>query len=365
MVKHICKSLILFVMLAAFAVGWRMPSASTPAGLVYPINMTLADNTLYVSDEVSGVHIYDVADPSAPRALKRIALNGHRGTAVKDDILYASTYNSVRVYQRDGDSFTFLTELESEYDYGYWGNDVMEEEVSFACACRTGTFADEPRAPSGASSYATFAVVGDFLYRVDYQRLVTYDISDPTKPTQVSKLNFDWLIETLHPTEQYLFVGGTRGMYVCSRSNPAKPALIGKAEHFRACDPVVVSGNNAFVTLRGGTDCGQTDDLLLTVDITDPSNPSIVGEKDLTTPFGLAVRDPYLYVSTGTTGYTLLSIADPKAPALVKSWSGWPTRDFVWASNVLYVLGVDDVRIFDVTDPKVPVLLSIIESDPS
>ena len=90
-----------------------------------------------------------------------------------------------------------------------------------------------------------------------------------------------------------------------------------------------------------------------------------MGEKDLATPFGLAVREPYLYVSTGTTGYTLLSIADPKAPALVESWSNWPTRDFLWSSNVLYVLGLDDVRIFDVTDPKTPVLLSIIESDPS
>ena len=222
-----------------------------------------------------------------------------------------------------------------------------------------------PRLASGSSSYATFAVIDDYLYRVDRSRLITYDISEPAKPKEAGRMSFGWTIETLHPTPDYLFIGGTRGMYVCNRSNPAKPALIGEVQHFRACDPVVVSGNTAFVTLRGGNGCGDSRDALLAVDITDPSRPSIMGETNLSTPFGLAVSEPYLYVSTGASGYTLFKVSDPKAPAAVQSWSDWPTRDFLWTANVLYVLGEDDVRIFDVADPKTPVLLSVIENDPS
>jgi Uncharacterized conserved protein len=362
--SHITR-LLLLVLIAAFAVGWRSPAASLPTGIYNPINMTLADHTLYVSDQASGVHIYNVADPASPQFISRIALNGHRGTAVKDDIVYASTYNSLRVYRREGDTFTYLTALESEYDYD-WGNDVVDEGTSFACACRTGSFADtEPTSPPGSSSYATFAVIDDYLYRVDGSKLITYDIGDPAKPKEIGKVSLGWTIETLYPTSEYLFVGGTRGMYVCSRSNPAKPALIGEVQHFRACDPVVVSGQTAFVTLRGGNGCGDTRDALLTIDISDPTKPAVVGEKSLATPFGLAVSEPYLYVSTGANGYALFSVADPKAPAAVGSWAGWPTRDFLWASNVLYVLGEDDVRIFDVTDPTEPVLLATIENDPS
>jgi len=365
MIKRSASPFLLFVMMAAFAVGWRVPAASTPTALDNPINMTLADNMLYVSDQASGVHVYEVSNPASPRAVTRIALGGNRGTAVKDDILYASTWNAVRVYRREADTFTLVTELESGYDYNDGGWNESTEEYSFACACRTGQFVESSPAPSGSSSYATFAVVDDYLYRVDYRRLITYDISDPAKPKEIGRMSFGWTIETLYPTPQYLFVGGTRGMYVCDRSNPAQPAFIGQVEHFRACDPVVVSGTTAFVTVRGGTACGQSDDLLLTVDITDPSKPSIVGEKDVATPFGLAVREPYLYVSTGESGYALLDIGNPAAPSAVESWSDWATRDFLWTSNILYVLGVDDVRIFDVTDPKAPVLLSIIESDPS
>ena len=43
--SHITR-LLLLVLMAAFAVGWRSPSASIPTGLYNPINMTLADHTL-------------------------------------------------------------------------------------------------------------------------------------------------------------------------------------------------------------------------------------------------------------------------------------------------------------------------------
>lgn len=365
MLKPFATPLALFLLIASFAVGWRGPSASTPEGLVAPINMTLAEKTLFVSDEISGVHVYDVTDPAVPRRVTRIGIDGNRGTAVKDDILYASSWNSLRVYQRAGDTFTFLMALESEYGYdmGAWEG---SDDYSFACTCGSSDNINSAPAPSnGGSSYATFAVIDDYLYRVDYSALVVYDIRKPAEPKEVGRLELGWSIETIYPTPEYLFVGGTRGMYVCDRTNPAKPKLIGQLEHFRACDPVVVSGEMAYVTLRGGNGCGETRDVLLAVDISDPTHPSVASEKTLATPYGLAVREPYLYVSTGATGYSLLDVGIPAEPSALAAWSDWPTKDFLWSSNLLFVLGFDDLRIYDVSDPKSPILRSVIESDPS
>lgn len=365
MTKPFAPSFILFLLVASLAVGWRGPSASPPKGLVSPINMTLADKTLFVSDETSGVHVYDVTDASVPRKLTRIGISGNRGTAVKGDVLYASSWNSVRVYQRAGETFTFVLELESEYGYdmgGWEGSD----DYSFACTCGTSNdLSGAPVPANGGSSYATFAVIDDYLYHVDRSTLVVYDIQKPAEPKEVGSVRVDWSIETIYPTPEYLFIGGTRGMYVCDRTNPAEPELIGRLEHFRACDPVVVSGETAYVTLRGGNRCGETRDLLLAVDISDPANPSIASEKVLATPYGLAVREPYLYVSTGASGYSLFDVRSPAEPSSLAAWSNWPTKDFLWSSNLLFVLGFDDLRIFDVSDPKSPALLSVIESDPS
>lgn len=366
MLKPVVTPIVLTVLLAAFAVGWRAPVASTPEGLIAPLNLTLAEQTLYVSDPYTGIHVYDVANPSAPLGVTTIALEGNYGTAVKDDILYASKGTSLVVYRRSGDTFSFVTELETEYAYDGWnegGGMVEEESYFFACSCGT-TDPDysAPVSDSQGSSYATFAVIDDYLYRVDHFTLVVYDISTPDQPEELTRKNFGWAIETLYPTEAFLFVGGTQGMFIFDRVDPAAPKLIGQVQHFRACDPVVVSGSVAYVTLRGGNACGATNDVLLSVSIADPSNPRIVAEKALSTPYGLAVRDPFLYVSTGANGYALLDVTRPTEPSQIGVWTGWATQDFLWSNNVLFVLGFDDLRIYDVTNPRLPVLRSTIAS---
>jgi len=370
MAKSIVTRVVLSIVLASFALGWRA-TASSPTGLVFPVNMTLADQTLYVSDQYTGVHVYDVADPAAPRAVTTIALEGHRGTAVKGDILYASEKDKLHVFRREGDAFTLVMTLEPEYDYdqgsgGVW-NEGVNDSYYYACTCGSSSYAPMESAPtpSGGSSYATFAVIGDYLYRADYFALVVYDIAKADEPKEIKRTYVGSTIETIFPTEQYLFLGGTQGMSIYDRSDPAAPKRIGSVTHFRACDPVVVSGSVAYVTLRGGNACGDTRDVLLTVNIADPSHPFVAAEKDMTTPFGLVVREPFLYVSTGQNGYTLLDVTRPTAPAPLGTWADWPTKDFLWSNDVLYVLGFDDLRIYDVSDPKAPVLKGTIENDPS
>jgi hypothetical protein len=150
-------------------------------------------------------------------------------------------------------------------------------------------------------------------------------------------------------------------MFIYDRARPWKPEYVSEVQHFRACDPVVVEGDVAYVTLRGGNRCGDTESVLLCVDIADVTKPRVMGRKDVLTPWGLTVDQSMLYVSTGSNGFELFDVTTPATPTRVKQWAHGTTRDFIWAGAILYVMGDNDIAIYDATDPAAPVLLSRIE----
>jgi hypothetical protein len=100
---------------------------------------------------------------------------------------------------------------------------------------------------------------------------------------------------------------------------------------------------------------------LVTMDISspeDPAKPEVKSETPLPTPYGLALRYPLVYVSSGNTGFRLLNVSSPTKPAIVASWLNVDTKDFIWDGNILYVMGFEDIRLFDVSNPLSPVQLS-------
>jgi hypothetical protein len=232
----------------------------------------------------------------------------------------------------------------------------------WGCGCSGSSNSLEgPASPSTGSSYATFALIGTHLYYIEHSWIVTMDITVPDDPVETSRVPATGFIETLYPSGGYLFAGGTRGMYIFELEDPGKPVEIGRVQHFEACDPVVVENKLAYVTLRGGNRCGQTRSVLLSVNIEDPSKPVVLAEKLLFTPYGLTVNKDLLYVSSGQFGFGLLDVANPERPVYIKKWTDWPTRDFIWQDNTLFVMGFGDLRIFDVSTPADPVLLSSFE----
>lgn len=352
------------IMIGLLAIGLDTTGSASRGDLVNPVNMSIEGNRLFVSDPQTGVHIYDVTDPHAPFATMVIPLTYNRGTAIKDDILYANSAGAILAIRVTDDSYEVVSTIKSDPVYvdGVPGFGPVRHDGGFGCACAR---REQPVvAPQGStgSSYATFAVIGDYLYYVDHSSLVTMDISVADKPRIVSQTGIGWDVETLYPTETYLFIGGTRGMYIYDRTKPQSPKMIGIIQHFRACDPVVVSGSTAYVTLRGGNRCGENRDVLLCVDISDPSAPTVVREKSLPTPYGMAIDQSLLYVSTGPNGFQLFDVQNPKEPQPISSWSERPTKDFIWSEDLLYTMGFDGILIYDVSSPESPVLLSEIGS---
>ena len=63
--------------------------------------------------------------------------------------------------------------------------------------------------------------------------------------------------ETLFPFHENLLVGGANGMTIVNIDNPLAPVEKGSIQHIKSCDPVVASGNTAYVTLWNGSECGN------------------------------------------------------------------------------------------------------------
>lgn len=100
----------------------------------------------------------------------------------------------------------------------------------------------------------------------------------------------------------YLYLGGSNGMFINSIANPRSPELISQFVHWEGCDPVVVDGDYAYLTLRGGNACGQELSTLEVIDVSDKNNPTLAAQHPLDNPYGLGFRENKLFVCDGTSG---------------------------------------------------------------
>lgn len=168
-------------------------------------------------------------------------------------------------------------------------------------------------------SMATFTCVGDHLYVVDESFLQTFDISDSTKIERTSRILASWRtrVETIFPTDSLLFLGSTSGMYIYNLDDPSEPEFVYLYEHVTSCDPVVVQGKYAYVTLRTDNDswsCSNGVNQLEVVDLSRITNPRQIGAYPMLNPRGLGIDGSNLFVCDGMD----LVVMDASNPLLLK-----------------------------------------------
>ena len=201
--------------------------------------------------------------------------------------------------------------------------------------------------PSGGSqtgtggSLARFAIGGNNLYIATNQSLDVYDITTPNTPTIIKKNTLGFGIETIFPYQQNLFIGANDGMYIFDNTRPDAPVLLTKYTHVMSCDPVVVQGKYAYVTLRGGSICrfGGGQSFLDVVDLSDLRNPKLVNSQTLIAPFGLGVDGNKLFVCEGNRGLKIFDISDAQKPVLKKTMADIPAYDVIPTQKTLIVTG--------------------------
>jgi hypothetical protein len=370
------------------------PKEINETGKIY-----LYKHYLFLNEPGKGIHVINNMNPTNPKAVKFISIPGNYDIAVKGDILYADSYIDLVVFDiKDMNNVTPIERLEnmfnphwyyidvnqglivdwkevkkvevSEDDYGYFpshfwytgGNNwlAMSDARSF-----------ESIAPGGGSgvggSMARFTIVNSFLFSVDHGALYAFNISNLKQPVLESTTQLGWGIETIFPYQNKLFLGTTTGMLIYDISAPASPQWLSTFAHVRSCDPVVVQDTVAFVTLRGGTECGGFTNQLDVINIKNPRAPYLVKSYPMVGPYGLGIDKSTLFVCDGSAGLKVYNVKDIMSidSNMIKNYNKIDAYDVIPYNNLLILIGKDGLHQFDYSNPSNMIFLSKLEINKS
>jgi hypothetical protein len=367
--------------------------------IIHPGKIYFKDNYIFVNEYQKGIHVIDNTNPESPQIIKFIEIPGSVDLAVRDNILYADSYvdlvaidisnlDDIREVKRIQNVFPYMipicdngivemvdqnqgvvtgyreTERTVDVDknnpypqYPYWREDFMYLDAATNSGIKTGT----PNSGTGGSM-ARFTIADDFLYTVDNSSLRLFSISTPADPALVKEMYVGWNIETLYPYENKLFLGSTTGMHIYNIQDPSNPEFISMFRHASSCDPVVVEGNYAYVTLRAGNLCGDSKSQLDVIDFSDILNPEQVAEYLMDEPYGLGIDDTLLFVCDGAAGLKVYNAADPLTIDHHKlaQYSNIHAFDVIPLGTVLVMIGTDGLYQYDYSNPSDIRQLSII-----
>ena len=326
------------------------------------------DNYIFVNDKYKGVHVIDNSDPSNPQKVSFIKIAGNVDIAVKDNFLYAdsitdlmvfdiSDINNIQIVNRLLDVLRDNVVWPAEADFFEYGDYNYENEMLIGWELVTerrliseyeerfnaidimfAEAADNGNVGQGGS-LARFKIVDKYLYAVDSHNINVFDISDLENPADLDDVYAGFDIETIFASGEHLFLGSMRGMYIYSIASPASPEFVSEFQHGTACDPVVVDGDYAYVTLRGGNNCGATESGLFIVDISDMTNPVLAANYAMDEPYGLGVKDEKIFVCDGASGLKVYDKTDIENLSMLNHFENVITFDVIPLQDHLLMVG--------------------------
>ena len=367
--------------------------AAFPASdLKNPGKIYFKDGYIFINEEMKGVHIIDNRDPSAPVNIGFIAIPGNMDIAVKGSTLYADSYVDLVAVDisdlsapeeafRITDVFPYtlppladetlpIDKIEKENGVVTGWEVKLENrrvETHYFPVYRGGWFGSkydyaDMSANTGQESGSSFGIGGSmarfglndrYLYAVDDRQLHIFDIEDETQPVLVSEPFLNQQTETIFIHDNNIFLGTRSGMMVYSLSDPANPRYKASFPHIYSCDPVVVQDHTAYVTLRGGNECGNTVNRLDIYSLSsDYDNAVSQYSYNMTEPYGLGIDDEILFVCDGVKGlliYDASDISDIDAHQLA-AFSDIKAYDVIPFDDHLFMIGDDGFYQYDYSD---------------
>ncbi|HCI54732.1 MAG TPA: hypothetical protein PK910_02150 [Bacteroidales bacterium] len=208
-------------------------------------------------------------------------------------------------------------------------------------------------------SMARFMLNENYLYLIAHPwMLKVVNVKQAGKMNVVDSASVSRTMETLFKLENKLFIGTTTGMLIYDISDPESPFQISEYNHIKACDPVVADGHYAYVTLRSGTKCFNTQNLLEVIDISSITAPYLVKSYPMFNPHGPGVDRNMLFVCDGKAGLKIYDKTDPLG-IITNQLAHYPdfdTYDVIPVNGILMLIGQfwltgDDLRCYVENSP--------------
>lgn len=377
------------------AIGLKPPKQISNAGRIY-----FKDGILFINESGEGIRIIDNRDPSHPMPLNFLNIPGNFDLSIIGSTLYADSYVDLVVFDisnlnsisevgrveglfdhyntfgfRGNDSLGFITgwkevktvdihENDCQNQVQIWGGQYYEGGIVFLSSA-DGSFPTRktsvaPNSTGIGGSMARFTIANNYLYALDDNKLDIVSLANPIAPQPNNEIDLGWLPETLFPNGNTLFVGTRNGMYIYNISSPSSPSLLSTFEHIVSCDPVVVEGDYAYVTLYSGG-CGDINQLEV-VDISNLSAPSLVKVYPFTNPHGLGIDNGVLFICDGAEGLKIFDASDVNT-ITDKQLAHYPAinaLDVIPYNGVAMMIGSDGLYQYDYSNIQDIKLLSKI-----
>jgi len=359
---------------------------STGRELVKPGKIYFKDSHMYINEYQEGIHVVDLSDPGNPQTAAFISIPGNVDMAIRNHVLYADSYIDLLVIDISNPlQPTLIQRIEKlfeyvipPYDYDYPLADIDEEKgviTGYNIEKITQEIFHHPNpwpvyweysmdaqlsssmpSKGGGSTYgvggsmARFLTYDHYLYTLESTyKLKSIDISESSKPVVKNEQHLWGNVETLFISEDYMYVGTSGGMHILSLEEPSVPLLLSTYQHITACDPVVVEGDYAYVTLRSGNWCGGTQNLLEVIDISDKYKPERLVSFGMTEPYGLGIDNSTLFICEGEQGLKVFDASNPMeiTSNILAEFSDIHAYDVIPLSSYLFTIGEDGFYIYD------------------
>jgi len=349
------------------------------------------DGYIFINEPYQGIHVIDNSDPKTPKNIAFISIPGNVDIAIRDHFLFADAgpdlltlnisdptqavlinhhYNLFSpTTATSGSPEPSLTDMVT---IGYNTRIVTQERACDDSDTRGGWVDDSAwgnfnnsaapaSSPVGgttglAGSMARFAINRQHLYAINSFSMRVVDISNPAAPQPGNVVSMAGGIETIFPYHDKLFIGTNSGMLIYDIEQAATPTYLGRYSHMTLCDPVVVSGDYAYVTLRSNQNgsCGGTANQLDVVDISNPSLPVLRKTFPMQSPYGLGIDANTLFVCEGSYGLKVFNAENPLTVGnhQLAYFKDIDMFDVIPLGNTLLAVGTDGLYQFDYTDPK-------------
>lgn len=374
--------------------------------MVHPGKICFYGSHMFINEYQKGIHVVDLDDPSQPEIKAFIEVPGNVDMAIRNDLLYAESYVDLLVIdisdpenpqldKRVEDLFEYVI---PPYDYNYPLDEIDQEKgviigyevkkitrevyyhpspwpIYYDYAMLESSYSGVGGAVStNGNSYgvggslARFTTYDDYLYALESSwKLKSILISGSGEPEVKNEIYLWGNVETVFIADEYLYVGTSNGLHILDLQKPSAPNLLSSYQHVTACDPVVVEGDRAYVTLRSGNTCGGTANLLEVVDLSDKYEPKRLQSFAMTEPYGLGIDNGTLFVCEGDHG---LKVYDATFEGSITSheiasFPGINAYDVIPLGDFLFMIGSDGFYIYDYSDLNSISLLGSLLTSPS
>lgn len=374
-----------------------------PKELTAPGKIYLYKEYIFINEPRIGLHVINNANPTNPVNEMFVEVPGNVDMAVMNDVLYLDSYTDLlavdisdirnpRLIERKEDIFTSFYHASStgilshyrktdetrvvdcsneQWGSRWWRGGVLEGDGSVFIQDSKSNAASYSSNSTGApvqvgqgGSFARFTITHGYLYAISNTDLYAFPIQSNGGLGTLNKTHVSWNIETIFPLKDHLFIGSNNGLHIMGLEDPAAPMYISEFSHASACDPVVVQGDIAFVTLRNGNECRGFVNQLDVVNVRSVRYPRLMYSFPMEHPHGLAVEGDYLYLCEGKFGLKVFNIKDLSkiGQNLVQHKSNLHAWDAIAVSEkYLLVVGEDGLYQYDLSNPEKLQMLSVIK----